>query len=282
MRCGLGTARAPQRQVRQFFCNLDRHLSKYLLHEFLGPPSLPVLGGWLGNVAKKMRTKTWLCLAVCAASALTAAAQSNVYAINVVGYLNETIPARGYVMIANHLNTTNNSLAGLLPDVADGTVFIKFNGAYQTYTFDASIPGWTPDGDVTLNPGEGGFYQSPVDARLTFVGEVLQGTLTNTLPIGEYVIRSSIVPQAATPKVLGIPAEDGDTLHLLRGDYTTYTYDALAAMWLPNDPIINVGESFWYRKSPLAKTNLWIRTFFVQANASLDSPNLRLQVVNKQ
>jgi hypothetical protein len=82
-----------------------------------------------------------------------------------------------------------------------------------------------------------------VATTLTFVGEILQGSLTNTLPIGQYVIRSSIVPQADTPRVLGIPAEDGDILQLYRGSFSAYVYDALVSSWVPNEPTIGVGES---------------------------------------
>src|SRR5215467_15388768 len=161
-----------------------------------------------------MRIKSWLCVAALAAGTAAAVAQSNVYSTNVVAYMNITVPANQYVMIANQLNTTNNALASLLPLSPDGAIFQKYydQGFFQACDFDAIDHAWMPNGDATLNPGEGGFYQSPVATTLTFVGEILQGTLTNTLPIGECVIRSSIVPQAATPTVLGIPAEDGDTL----------------------------------------------------------------------
>src|SRR5262249_53123320 len=142
----------------------------------------------------------------------------------------------------------------------DGATFYKWfdDDFFQGYTYDATIPGWMPDGDVTLRLGEGGFYKSPTATTLTFVGEIQQGLLTNTLPIGRYVIRSSMVPLAGTPSVLGIPAEDGDILQLFHGHSDAYVYDALLPGWVPSEPAIGVGESFWYRKASTAETNLWI------------------------
>src|SRR5437763_197776 len=56
---------------------------------------------------KHMRTKALLCAAALAAGAVTAMAQSNVYSLNVVGYINTTLvgsAAGKYQMIANQLN----------------------------------------------------------------------------------------------------------------------------------------------------------------------------------
>lgn len=211
-----------------------------------------------------MRTKTLLCLAALAAGAATSMAQSNVYSLNVVGYINIPVPANQYVMLANQLNTTNNSIANVIPTAPDGAILQKFSSGYTAYNYDALAPGWQPDGNGTLNPGEGAFFKSPVATTLTFVGEVMQGSLTNTLPIGQYAIRSSIVPQAATPTVLGIPAEDGDILQLFNNGYTAYNYDALAPGWQPTEPTIAVGQAFFYKKASTSTQPNWIRNFTVQ------------------
>jgi hypothetical protein len=204
-------------------------------------------------------SKLLLCLPALAAAAPSAVAQSNV-----VASFNIPIPANHYVMIANPLNTTNNTIANLLRDSSDGATFYKWSdgGGFRAYTYDALLPGWDVGGDVTLSPGEGGFYMSPIATTLTFVGEILQGRLTNTLPIGQYVIRSAMVPQAGTPSALGIPGEDGDILQLYHGSNSAYVYDSLVPGWVPSEPTIGVGEPFWYKKAWASKTNQWILEYW--------------------
>jgi len=124
---------------------------------------------------------------------------------------------------------------------------------------------WTPDGNATLNPGEGGFYISPSAVTLTFVGEVLQGSLTNTLPVNTKVIRSSMVPQSGgVTSVLGLPAEPLDQLFTYHGGYTTYQFDDIDLVWTPTEPNIAVGDAFFYTKAPGGTASKWIRNFTVQ------------------
>lgn len=214
-----------------------------------------------------MRTKALLGLAALAAGAMTAAAQSSVYSLNVVGYYNVPVEAGKLVMIANQLNTTNNTLSSLLPSVPAGSQLYKFNGGYSIYQMDEFDPVWTPAGagDVTLNPGEGAFFRSPVATTLTFVGEVLQGSLTNTLPIGSLAMRSSMVPQAGTANALGIPGEAGDQLYTwtAANGFKIHQFDEFDPVWIP-EPNISVGEAFFYRKSPTSTKNQWVRDFTVQ------------------
>jgi hypothetical protein len=212
-----------------------------------------------------MRTKTLLGLAVLAAGAVTAVAQSNVYSLNVVGYINIPVTANQNFLIANQLNTTNNTLGALIPNGPPGAIFQKFNGGFSAYVFDDLDLVWTPNGNATINPGEGGFYKSPQATTLTFVGEVLQGSLTNTLPIGLQAIRSSIVPQQGKITTdLGAPGEPGDILQTYNGGFSAYVFDDLDLVWTPSEPTINVGQSFFYKKSPTATQSRWIRNFTVQ------------------
>jgi len=199
-----------------------------------------------------------------AACAFSASAQSNVYSLNVVGYYNITLPANQLVMVANQLNTTNNTIGSLLANVAPGAQLYKYNGGYTAYTFDDLDLVWKPDGNATLNPGEGAFIRSPVASTITFVGEVLQGSLTNTLPLNALSMRSSIVPQAGSATALAIPGEAGDQLYRYNAGYTAYTFDDLDLVWTPSVPTLNVGEAFFYKKSPTATQSKWVRNFTVQ------------------
>ncbi|HEY9174926.1 MAG TPA: hypothetical protein VI136_21770 [Verrucomicrobiae bacterium] len=209
-----------------------------------------------------MRTKALFVAAFLAAGLASSMAQ-NVYSLNVVGYYNVTMKP-GFTMFANQFQTTNNTLAALIPTAPPGANFYKFatGSGWTPYTFD-DLDGWLPDGNVTLAPGEGGFFRNPTssDVTLTFVGEVMQGALTTELPAG-FSVRSSKVPQAGTATALGVPAAPGDNIytHATVGGYTPFTFDDLDG-WLPAEPNIAVGQAFFVRKNAAAN---WVRNFTVQ------------------
>jgi hypothetical protein len=163
------------------------------------------------------------------------------------------------------MQTTNNTLASLIPTAPDGTGFFKYTtgSGWAAFTYDELEPGWLPNGDATLNPGEGGFIKnntaSPI--TVTFVGEVKQGALATSLPAG-YAVVSSQVPQAGNLTALSFPGADGDGVfkYTPGAGYTAFTYDELEPGWLPSEPTIGVGESFFSRKG--AATS-WDRNFTV-------------------
>jgi hypothetical protein len=208
-----------------------------------------------------MRTKTLLVAAAALAAGLASTMAQAVYSQNVVGYVNIPVSAGAKKLIANQLNTTNNTLNSLLPSPVPGTQIFKFNNGYTVYTFDVDDSVWTPDGDATLNPGEGAFILSPSAATLTFVGEVRQGSLTNTLPSTVKVLRSSIVPQAgAISTTLALAPLPGDQLFQFNNGFTVYTFDVDDLVWTPSEPNIGVGESFFFLRPG---TGDWVRNFTV-------------------
>jgi hypothetical protein len=210
-----------------------------------------------------MRTKLLIGAAILAAGVASTMAQSNVYSLNVVGYYNVTAPANTKILIGNQLHTTNDTLVGVIPSPSPGANFFKFNAGFSTYTFDDVDLAWT--GNTSLAPGEGGFFIATVNTTLTFVGEVLQGSLTNTLPIGIKVLRTSIVPQQGLVGTdLLVPGEPGDNLFQFRGGFATYTFDDVDLTWAPFQPTNRVGEAFFYTKANTSVSNLWIRNFTVQ------------------
>jgi hypothetical protein len=212
-----------------------------------------------------MRTKALLLTAAFGAAGLaTSMAQSTpVYSVNAVGYVNVSLNP-GFNMLANPLNSGDNSLSTILPSAPDGTVVYKFDpgtGFENANTFFAGV-GWLPDN--TLSPGEGAFVYNPTSdaVTVTFVGEVPQGDLKNPVPAG-FSIKSSQVPQEATLTDLGFPAGDGDTVYQF--DSATQAYkDAVTYFagvgWLPSEPSPKVGEAFWVLKGTAAD---WNRTFSV-------------------
>lgn len=211
-----------------------------------------------------MRTKALLVAAAFAAGLATSMAQ-NVYSLNVVGYYNITVPANGFALIANQLNTTNNTLAGLLPSVPEGTVVYKWTGTtFAISTFEEGE--WNQN--FTLNLGEGAFIKNPLPTSpltITFVGDVLQGSLTNPIPVG-FSIRSSMVPQAGgVSSVLRLPVANNDTVYRWTGStYAISTWEEIGpgqGDWSAGEPTVQVGEAFFVRKNAPAQ---WIRSFTVQ------------------
>jgi hypothetical protein len=202
-------------------------------------------------------------------------AQSNVYSINVVGYVNKTL-ATGLTLIANPLNTTNNTVGALLGEVGgvlpEGTQVYLWNGTgYAIGTRDdTGAAGWSPDGfeNQDLSPGKGAFIKNGGAAALTvtFVGEVLQGNLTNHVGTG-YQLLASKVPQAgAIDTVLGFPTTDGDQVYQWNPTtqkYVIFTVDSLSSPppWNGPAPLIDVGEGFFSRKAAAID---WVRQFTVQ------------------
>jgi hypothetical protein len=197
------------------------------------------------------------------AAGLASSMAQPVYSLNVVGYYNVTVPANTLVMVGSQLDTTNNTLGSIIPNPPPGSQFYKFDNGWTPYTFDDVDLVWTPNGDATLAPGEGGFFRSPEATTLTFVGEVKQGMLTNSLPIGMLAVRSSIVPQAGAVSALGLAGEAGDQMYTYSGGYTPYTFDDVDLVWTPSEPSLNVGQAFFYKKSPTAVNNEWVRDFTV-------------------
>jgi outer membrane protein assembly factor BamB len=191
---------------------------------------------------------------------------------NPYGFIKLTLPP-GWSMIANPLNTRLNTLNGLMPDVPEGTQFLKWNEAEQTYEsfyFDPA-DGWLPD--TPLLPGEGGFVFNPEAGPITvtFIGEVLQGYLSNSIPAG-VSIRSSMVPQSGgITSLLGFGPEDGlaqgdrlDRYH----DNTIDNFAYLSGSWyrtnppptIALEPTPKVAEAFWFQ---MGGPRGWKRTFSV-------------------
>jgi hypothetical protein len=215
-----------------------------------------------------MRTKTLALAAVaCAVGIATASAQA-VYSVNVVGYINVEAPP-GFSIIANQLdNGAGNDLRDLVPSAPDGTTVYKFTGAgYDILSYDEIDEAWTPlELVINLNPGDAAFVRNPTASpiTMTFVGEVLQGNLVNSLPAG-FSMKSSIVPQAGTISQLGLAGQDGDTVYQFDNAASAYvinSFDEIDEAWAPAEPTLGVGEGFFFR-NPTTTARQWTRDFSV-------------------
>ncbi|MBX3745023.1 MAG: hypothetical protein KF833_06910 [Verrucomicrobiae bacterium] len=208
-----------------------------------------------------MRTKLILTTAALGvASSLGAYAQ--VYSVNAVGYINITVPANGLALIANQLNNGGNTIAEVLPSVADGTTIYRYSqagGFAPNSYFDGD--GWDAP-SASVAPGSAFFVQNPTanPITLTFVGEVPQGTLTTPLLAGLNLVASQVPQAGGLQAVLGFVPADGDTVYTWNG--TAYSGNSYFAGdgWDFGDPSIAVGQGFWVSKSAAGS---WTRTFSV-------------------
>lgn len=208
-----------------------------------------------------MRTQLILTTAAFVAGSLAASAQ--VYSVNAVGYINVTVPAKSYALVANQLNVGGNTVAEALPTAPDGTVIFKYA---QGSGFSANGVEFGEWGVPTqkIAPGEGFFLQNngAAAATFTFVGEVPQGTLQTALAKGLNLI-SSQVPQAGKLVTdLKFPAVDGDVVY--QWNSATQKYNDPNGFefgeWGGGEPNIGVGEGFFVNKFAAAS---WDRTFSV-------------------
>ena len=220
-----------------------------------------------------MRTKALLlAVALTAAGIASIQAQSNVYSVNVVGYVNVTIPT-GYSAIANPLRSTDNTVSNLFsgsPAAVGNTVYTWDGSGFVANFYDDLGGEWGNPGQV-LAPGTGFFVRNPgAPYTNTFVGEVPQGSLSNNVPVG-YTMTASQVPQAGFTKDLGLNALPGDFVYMWDGSgFVAIFYDDLSAEWSPAagftvDPVkgpqVGVAQSFFYRN---IAGGTFVRSFTVQ------------------
>lgn len=216
-----------------------------------------------------MRTKTLLLIAaVGAAGAATSMAQ--VFSVNAVGYVNKSIPANGFALIANPLNAATNTVNALFAGVPAGfQVYLYTPGTgYAVATFDDLEGAFVPANvaSQTITPGHGVFAKNPTaqPVTVTFVGEVPQGHLVTPLVAGLQIV-SSQVPQAGTAKDLGLVGADGDQVYQFNAatqKYNVSTFDGLSNDWSPALGQLEVGDAFFLKKVA-ADPNGWVRDFNV-------------------
>jgi hypothetical protein len=172
-----------------------------------------------------MRTKTLALSALLGMlGSASLVAQTNVYSINAVGYINVTLYPGYNIVTCPLICTPNNTVSNLFNNSAgayqgstkvgtppkfpaslvyqfvDGT---GFTGTDNTQPNNAGQNGWA-NGSFTLNPGQSVFYFNPLpigsgsNMVATFVGTVPQGNnynLTNALLPGFNLV-GSIIPDS--------------------------------------------------------------------------------------
>jgi hypothetical protein len=195
-------------------------------------------------------------------------AQSNVYSLNIVGYVNIT-PAGTLTAMSNPLRAgTGASLdrADAVIPYADGNNIQVWTGiGWTLYAMDSlSGTGWV-DGngaDVplanlpVLGPGKGFFYGNPASVpTVTLVGEVRTGTNNVIIPNGLNALGSPL-PLAGKIET-GSPdlnVQDGDNVQFWTGTgWAFFGRDSLSGTgWVDGngadtaEPSLTVGQGFFY------------------------------------
>jgi hypothetical protein len=208
-----------------------------------------------------MRTKTLLAAAILAAGIATSMAQSNVYSQNVVGYVSKAY-STGWHILANPLQATNNAIGNIIPNPPFFSVVYKFTGG--TYSAANTFAGAWTDTSMQLAPGEGAFLYIPAGPYTnTYVGEVLQGNLTNTLIAGFNLVGTK-VPQAGGVQTVHqvVPSFFDVSYQWDDPNQTYFGANTWAGGWNPAEPNIAVAEGFWYYNNSGANNN-WVRNFSV-------------------
>jgi hypothetical protein len=176
-----------------------------------------------------MRTKLLAAAALLAAGAFSMQAQSNVYSLNVVGYVNLTLRP-GYNLVTAQLTTPSataaiNTVLTNIVGLDDGSTLFGWDSALQTFKQAANYVGTPPDGPAWYNAdytalspettprGTSFFIQNigAANATLTLVGEVPQGANTISVPNNNGFL-GDFVPVSQEIATNGFPIQDGNTL----------------------------------------------------------------------
>jgi hypothetical protein len=191
----------------------------------------------------------------------------------IVGYVN-VILSPGYNLIQNPLSLSNNNITIVIPSAPDYTAIILWDVGAQAFgpiaTLDPDIGGWDHP-EVILPPGRGFFWYAPSARTNTFIGEVLQGNLTNFVAGNNKLSAlGSMVPQAGTLSAdLAFPTIDGANAFLFNSGTQNFIdastcfsgfgwYNAHTPV-ATGGPSIGVPQAFFVQ-NPGPDTN-WVRIF---------------------
>lgn len=207
---------------------------------------------------------------------------SQLPSVAVVGYVNATIRS-GYNFVANPLDAPpNNNLTNLMPNPPNGTRVWVWNVTNQVFDPRARFlisSGW--DLNFSLPPGRGFVVHTLANFTNTFVGNVLEGSLTNfvagtnrlsllghKIPVGGPLATALLFPGGEGDVVSTYPSlsqqfQEGHTYLTGHG-----WFDPQGSA-NTNGPVIDIATSFFVRhRGPDAN---WVRSFTVALTSGLSS-----------
>lgn len=207
-----------------------------------------------------MRTKKLLLSAAAlVAGVVSSQAQSNVYSVNVVGYVNRPVPPTVLQLVATPVSDGTNKLSTVFVALPNGANVYVWNGA--GYNSASKAKGlWSTD--LSIPPGVGMFIQSPSNVTNTYAGTVVANvgtSVTNALSAGIVTLKGSLIPYAGnltdTNFALGVQLANGSTVYKWNGSgYDSST--KAKGLWSQNLSF-NVAESVFINS---ATTTGWVQT----------------------
>jgi len=206
-------------------------------------------------------------------------AQTNVYSLNAVGYINVTVyPGFNIIscpLIASPDNTLNTLLSPTNGQFKHWQVYFFNPLTTPQYTADIGVGDvWGSGGTETINPGSAVFILNPSNTitTLTFVGTVPTGPTNVTLYADSFNLVSSVVPASGdlitnsiTQFSNGVKHDQVYFFNAQTSNYTAYiaTGNNLTTNWPAGDPIIPfVGSGFFYFNSTNFN-NIWTENYSV-------------------
>jgi hypothetical protein len=242
-----------------------------------------------------MRTKTMILSALLGAlGSVSVMAQTNVYSLNAVGYVNALIPPGFSILTCPLIASPDNTLNTLLPNTNNvyggpnggspyhTQVYAFSGGAYtvieSAVSTGANASGWSAGGLTTINPGQAVFIYNPLTTNesATFVGTVPTGSLTNVLSPA-YNLVGSIVPASGdivTNPIMnftnGQKQDQVFTFDTNAQNFVIFNYTPALGGWsssgtLTNPTTITPAQGFFYYNNTAFQTltNYWVENYSV-------------------
>jgi hypothetical protein len=221
-----------------------------------------------------MRTKTLLLSALLGTlGSVSVMAQTNVYSINAVGYINVTLyPGFNIIscpLIASPDNSENTLLNNSTGAYAGDAIYY-FNASTGAYSIvSARATSWNDGGTNQLNPGIGVWLNNvaTTNVTVTFVGTVPTGPYTNNILPGFNLV-GSVVPSSGdlvtNSLTLLTNTAAGDAAYVFNPQTQGFTISSKrASSWNSNPTTTYVGEGFFYNNLSGA-TEPWVEDYIVQ------------------
>jgi hypothetical protein len=196
----------------------------------------------------------------------------NVYSLNVVGYYNVTIPSGAtpgdiarYKLVCQQLKpngitapTLNNSITNL---PAGTLAYIWTASGWSSPTeYLGGADGWETDAPIPYGTGIMLKNTAATPITVTFVGDVMEGSLTNSYG-GGYSPRGPLVPQAGGLTTVHNFTQAGDKVYTWNPGWPVPNeYLGGTDGWENGEPVVAVGDAVMISSTAGGS---WIRNFTV-------------------
>ena len=204
-----------------------------------------------------MRTKALLGLAALAVGLSTSVAQ-NVYSLNVVGYVNVSLHNGQLSFLSLPVAPVDGNFNITNTIVLDSSQAFASLFHWAGTAWDTAIPSWTGtawDTPMVISNGTGFFIASQADSTLTFVGQVPQGAIQYSIPVGLSTLANQVpvstnFPGAAVGGIFDNMFtwdQVGQQWAAAVWSYNGTAWDNGVAGANANGPLLNPGDAVFYQ-----------------------------------